>query len=55
LGFNQEHLYLSKPHGDGAPGGKIVIATVGLADDRATIIAKKYRPREARAGKTAVG
>jgi hypothetical protein len=36
-------IYLSEHHGDGSPGGKIVIATVGLADYHATLISKKYR------------
>jgi catechol 2,3-dioxygenase-like lactoylglutathione lyase family enzyme len=36
-------IYLSEHHGDGSPGGKIVIATVGLADYHAKVIAKNYR------------
>jgi catechol 2,3-dioxygenase-like lactoylglutathione lyase family enzyme len=36
-------IYLSEHHGDGSPGAKIVIATVGLADYHATIMAKSYR------------
>ena len=36
-------IYLSEHHGDGSPGAKIVIATVGLVEYHAAIIAKNYR------------
>src|SRR3982750_4444286 len=35
-------LHLSEHHGDGSPGAKIVIETIGLAEYQTSLTAKKY-------------
>jgi catechol 2,3-dioxygenase-like lactoylglutathione lyase family enzyme len=35
-------LHLSEHHGDGSPGAKIVIETIGLAAYQAALLAKQY-------------